>query len=273
MSTSNDVMIGVGSGIGVVIAVGVAFAMSQASVRESLGNAFGMFFFSVTNFIPFAFITFGMIADIVAQEFRYTLVSVTGFVAILINWLLKFFTEPAFGISMSGGGEQGWCFIPGLEAFESKATPMNIVSSGAIITYLLIFATLNRQPGQNISLILSLPIMFCLQLATFYFGGCDPYYPSGIYGKLLAILIGVSVGSGMYGVVNAFAPQLSPFSRYWAGTQAPTSGLQSSGSTGVPNGVGAPSTGGKCSAANTDDDNAYVCEAYKNGQLVTETIS
>jgi hypothetical protein len=116
--------------------------------------------------------------------------------------------------------------------------------------------------------------MFALQFVTFWLGGCDAYYPSGFYGKLLALAIGSAVGASMYGFVNGVLPARAPFMRESMTNMKPllqgSKGNSKSDST-KPNSDS--TTGGKCAAANTDDDNAFVCEAYKNGQLVTESIT
>lgn len=271
MSTGSDIGIGVGSAIGVIIFAALAFALSQPTMREALGRVFGNFSFAVTNFIPFAFITFGIIADVIGQEFRYIFVTITGFVAILVNWAAKFFLEPLFGVnSQLGGGDQGWCFIPGLESFESRATPMNVVSTTAIIVYLMIFGGTERQIGQNVALYVIMPLLLCVQLLAFYFGGCTPYYSSGLGGIATAMVIGTVVGATMYGIVQGAMPERSPFAN---SKNMASPMMQNSAKPPVGSPLGKPSTGGKCSAANTDDDNAYVCEAYKNGQLVTESIT
>jgi len=231
------------------------------------------FLFAVVNFIPFGLITFGFVADMIGQDFRYSIASLFGLLSVAMNWV---FGLP-FGHSSwaTTGPEQpgtGWCMIPGLEGLENRVTPMNFVSSTAIMIYYLIFAALNRNTSQNISIYSMFPLILVLQVITFYVGSCDQYYPAGWAGKLGAIVLGVIFGSTGYGLVSSLYPASSPFgygiknpvnpsASGWQGAREPTPG------------IGGPQTGAKCSAANTDDDNAYVCEAYKNGVLVTEKIS
>jgi hypothetical protein len=165
--------------------------------------------------------------------------------------------------------------IPGLEMFENRVTPMNFVSSTAILTYYLIFATQNRPLSQNGTMIALYCLVPIIELGTFYLGGCDAYYPAGWVGKVAAIVMGTIIGASSYGVVSSVYPSLSPFGYGLRNpVNAPAAGWQGArepSTTG--SGIGGPQTGAKCSAANTDDDNAYVCEAYKNGVLVTEKIT
>jgi hypothetical protein len=260
-----------------VVIVAVAAGVGIKSMNTgSVGAIAGTFFFAVTNFIPFGLLTFGLIADMIGQEFRYTIGSLVGIFSIIGNYLLKFVLEPFMAIppavATTGDSGKAWCMIPGLEGLENRVTPMNFVSSTAIMTYYLIFAALNRNTSQNISIYSMFPLILVLQVITFYIGSCDQYYPAGWAGKLGAVVLGVIFGSTGYGLVSSLYPASSPFgygiknpvnpsASGWQGAREPTPG------------IGGPQTGAKCSAANTDDDNAYVCEAYKNGVLVTEKIS
>ncbi len=262
------VLVAIGAGVGI-----------KAIGTEKISSVFGTFFFVVTNFIPLGLVLFGFIADLIGQEFRYSIGSIVGLIAIAINALLKMPLESLFSIPPAVASAQdsgsAWCIIPGLEMFENRVTPMNFVSSTAILTYFLIFAALNRTAQQNISIGLAFPLILLTQLATFYVGGCDGYYPAGWAGKLAAIVLGAAVGASAYGVVASVYPASSPFGYGLKNPVTPTAsgwqGAREPGSSG--SGIGGPQTGAKCSAANTDDDNAYVCEAYKNGVLVTEKIT
>ena len=276
MSEATGVGIGIGASFGVIALLGLGYAGYSGKFGD-VGGVFKSFFFVVTNFIPLGLVLFGFIADLIGQEFRYSIGSIVGLAAIAVNWILKiplesFFSLPPPVVSAADSG-QVMCFIPGLEMFENRVTPMNFVSSTAILTYFLIFAALNRTPQQNISIGVAFPVILLTQLTTFYVGNCDAYYPAGWAGKLAAIVLGVVVGASGYGIVANTDPTQAPFMRVittnpynpggWQGAREPSSG----------SGVGSSQNSAKCSAANTDDDNAYVCEAYKNGVLVTEKIT
>ena len=278
MSEATGIEIGVGATIAVLFLVGAGVAVyrNQGPVTASLAT----FFFAVTNFIPLTLVVFGFIADMIGQEFRYSVGSIVGLVSIVINALLKVPLESLLGVTpaLASAADSGtaWCMIPGLELFENRVTPMNFVSSSAVLTYYLIFATQNRPFSQNGSIIALCILVPIIEAATFYLGGCNAYYPAGWAGKLGAIVMGSAIGASSYGVVSSVYPSLSPFGYGLRNpVNPPAAGWQGAREPGAsaPSGIGGPQTGAKCSAANTDDDNAYVCEAYKNGVLVTEKIT
>jgi hypothetical protein len=259
-----------------VIAAGIGIRSAGTEGMISVGKAF---VFAITNFIPFGLITFGFIADMIGQEYRYSVGSILGIAVIIVNKLLASILEPSFGLppltstgtTDSGGG---WCMIPGLESLENRVTPMNFVSSTAILTYYLIFAAQNRPLSQNASIITISVLIPAAQFLSFWLSGCSAYYAQGAVGKFIAIILGIAAGAITYGVISSTFPQSAPFGYGLKNPVNPSSaGWQSSGPVAPPPGIGGPQTGAKCSPANTDDDNAYVCEAYKNGVLVTEKIS
>jgi hypothetical protein len=142
-------------GVGTVVLSG--YGLSNSNLRSSILSVLSSFFFAVTNFIPFGLVTFGFIADMIGQEFRYSYASIVGLSAILINY----FVGKILGGSVSTGPEQpgtAWCMIPGLEWAENKFMPMNIVSSWAIISYFLIFSLVDRDASKSLSLGVSLGV-------------------------------------------------------------------------------------------------------------------
>jgi len=277
MSEATGIEIGVGSTLGLLFVIGIGVAGYTGNLSGAK-DMLSPFMFALANFIPFGLITFGFIADIVGQEFRYSIASIIGIVSIILNKFVfgriadLFFLTPS-STELSSVVDTGhmWCFIPGLEGLESKSLPMNFIVMGSIMTYYLIFGTLNRSSASNISLIASFLIFPIIQGLAFYLGGCNQWYSSGILGNFISWGVGIMLGAIGYAIVNAVDPAKSPFNYNWTGSTAASSGYRSS----APNpGVGGvPPTGAKCSAADTDDNNAFVCEAYKNGVLVTEKIS
>jgi len=256
------------------------FIFKQPAVTSGVGSGLYGMHYTISNFLPYGILLFGFFADVVGQEFRYSIASFTGLLAILLNYALKPVLERVFTGAPSSTGvvdERGWCTLPGLEALESRATPMSIVSSSAIITYLLIFAWTERPAIDNVAISVLLPVILILQMFTFHFSGCSPYYNTSslMGGFTLAMTLGAIVGTSLWAAINFGAPQYSPFSTKL--TLAATTAGKGGGVGATRNGVGGANhtTGGKCSqvGGSTDDDNAYVCEAYKNGQLVTQTIS
>jgi hypothetical protein len=263
----------------VVGALALYFIFKQPSVTSGVGSGLYGVIYTISNFLPYGILLFGFFADVIGQEFRYSIASFTGLLAILLNYALKPVLERVFTgapASSSVVDERGWCTLPGLEALESRATPMSIVSSSAIITYLLIFAWIDRPASDNIAISVLLPVILIVQMFTFHFSGCSPYYNTSslMGGFSMAMMLGAIVGTSLWAAINFGAPQYSPFSKFIPTFAATTAG-KGGGVGATRNGGSNGATGGKCSqvGGSTDDDNAYVCEAYKNGQLVTQTIS
>ena len=268
---------GIGIGVVTTLSVLALLGFGVAAFTGRLSGASGFitpFLFAIANFIPFGLIVFGFIADMIGQEFRYSIASIVGIISIFINNGVgriadMFFKTPSdTGLSSVVDTGKMWCFIPGLEGLESKSLPMNFTVMGSVMTYYLIFGLLNRNMSMNTSLISAFFIFPIVQGLAFYTGGCSQWYSGGALGNIIAWILGIALGGIAYSIVNAADPSRSPFAFVWKGdsvtpNNSPASGWQSS----------APRSGGKCTAADTDDNNAFVCEAYKNGVLVTEKIS
>lgn len=280
--SSNSNLLAEGAGIGVVSVVGFV-VLSAVAYQAFNGNLSGVvevispFIYALANFIPFGLIMFGFIADVFGQEYRFSIPSIMAVMAVLLNRLISLAETFAGLPPRTETGESGsgvWCFIPGMEGLESRLFPMNFVIMGSILTYYLISAGQARSQSSNISMYVAFFLIPILQASAFYLGGCSQWYAWGALGLFGAWVLGIMIGASTYGVIRSTNSVKLPFG--YGAVANSTSGDQSGAApltapSGSP--LGAPQTGAKCSAANTDDDNAYVCEAYKNGVLVTEKIS
>jgi hypothetical protein len=239
-----------------------------------VGNIMATLFFALINFIPFGLITFGAIADLIGQELRYSIGSLIGMIAITLN----FFLAKALGANVIPSGSEAsdvlaWCTIPGMENLENTFLPMNIVSSSAIMTYYTIFASTVRDPGKNLSIWIGFAVIYLLQLISFYGGGCSKYYQSGFHWKLVSLLWGSLIGMFGWLTVSKAFPSYAPFLNTQMGGATQSNYGSSSKPPMSPGVGGAPPSGAKCSQDNSQDGDEFVCEAYKNGVLVTEEIS
>jgi hypothetical protein len=268
---------GIGEGIGYTIAVLAALGAGAIVYNGSAsgGNAMqyiGPFAYALTNFTPFGLIMFGFIADIFGQEYRFSIPSIMAIISVIINRLIAL-SEPWFGLtprlSNSDSGSGAWCFVPGMEALESRLLPMNFIIMGSILTYYLISATQARELSANTSMIIAWFLIPILQGLAFYLGGCTQWYAWGMLGTIGAFILGIIIGASTYAVIRSNNSVKLPFGYGVAGNSS--SGYQSTPPVTSP--LGGPKSGAKCSAADTDDNNAFVCEAYKNGVLVTEKIA
>lgn len=278
--------------LGLALAGGLGYALYNPATRAALSSTFGAFFFAIVNFIPFGFITFGFIADIIGQDFRYSIASIVGLIAIVVNFFIALMMGKSVAWEAVGQERPGpaWCMIPGLEKFENKRMPMSIVSAWSILTYYMIFALTKRDLSANISILSSIGILSITQLATFYGSDCSMFYEDSSTWRILSLLLGIGIGASGWAVVSTFYPSQTPF------MDVRGSGSKYSGLGNKDNFVGSrehmlsgpgwdgsvqsptfqkmvPRTGAQCSKDQSEQGDEFVCEAYKNGQLVTEKIN
>ena len=195
------------------IAGGLGYALYNPTSRAAIMTTLGAFFFAIVNFIPFGFITFGFIADIIGQDFRYSIASIVGLIAIVVNFFLALIMGKSVIMEVAGQERPGpaWCMIPGLEKFENKRMPMSIVSAWAVLSYYIIFAGTKRNTVQNISIYSSIGLLAITQLATFYGSDCSMFYEDSSTWRILSLLLGIGIGASGWAVVSTFYPSQSPF--------------------------------------------------------------
>ncbi len=276
LSTGGTVIISLLAGVGTLSLLGYVWAKGSSSgAGFAVAEALRGFFFAIANFIPLGFMLFGTIADVINQEFRNTIATILGLIAVVLNNLVsRLFTIGS--VPMAGGAvpDQVWCTIPGLNALESRAFPMTITTTWAIMMYYITFAAAKRPASQNISLGVGLGGLSLIQILTFMFVGCKDYFiPVGgsyAFNVLGAIVLGTTIGTSAYGVVNNFYPAYAPLGF----VTSPTTGGGLLGKTAPNPMVGtSTATGGSCSPVEGGEEDAMVCEAYKNGQLVTDSLA
>jgi hypothetical protein len=161
-----------------------------------------------------------------------------------------------------------WCMIPGLERFESKLFPMNIVSSSAILMYYLMFAAQIRDASQNVSIGLAFPLLFLLQIFTFYYGGCQPFYYGELSSKFGALLIGSIVGIAGWGVVKNSFPMHAPFGKI--GKESFLTGDGWSNKKSTTSESSKSEIGSEQCPASEDGTIPVIGELYKNGSPVED---
>lgn len=262
--------------LGLGVLGGSLWAFSKTDLRASVFSIIGGFLFAMVNFLPFGLLTFGFVADVIGQEFRYSYASLFGMLSIIINWLVGFTIGGSQLMSTPGAEQPGttWCMIPGLEGLENKYMPMSIVSSWTILTYYVIFAATQRALYQNASIYASTGGLLLIQAMSFYGSDCSTFYMGDSRWRFFSVLLGIIVGSVGYGIISTLNPGQAPF--------VPVSGafehfLSGSGwnikktYTSSPSSPQIPEVR-QCSADESGGDE-YVAEIYKNGVLVTEDIS
>jgi hypothetical protein len=243
----------------------------------SLVNWFKVLYY----FLPYALFLFGVVYDGLARQIR---LFPAGFIG-LANVYLNHFISTAFGGTMN---DQDICGIPGMANIGSQLAPQNILFTSTVLSYIASYVT--AKPYTNVQWIpgtvFTQPIssqtysgiawagvfaVWALQTVIFNMTGCHSSsgwlfaWGSGA-NRILPPLYGLAGGMLVGGIAGW---QISSLDK--------TAGIQPGNKPTPEEATGPLSTQqklasgtGTCSA--TGDDDQFVCEAYKNGELVTSTI-
>lgn len=268
-------------------------------------------------YIPVALLSFGFIADIISQSFKFSIGSIVGLIGMLLNGLVGAglsrgsvgqaavaavtavasapaavvsnvanavsesnpFTAaspapapaPAPAVDSDGvpttnpfrGGGKEMCAFPGFENFDNKYAPQNILVVTAVMFYYMIGEWESGNASRTMAPGLTLLVTVLSQIGIRYTHGClDPWWA-----PLVSIVGGAGIGIGGYHIVKAINGGKTPFIANQTGTPT-TGGL--SGTEAPVTDAAKPADGSKCAEANGDD---FVCDLYKNGELITSTVS
>jgi hypothetical protein len=193
------------------------------------------------------------------------------------------------------GGATNLCSLPGFEWLENKIAPQGIVMSMTVLWYLMIELWDTGAGPQSMALGITTAITFGLQWAVLQYSNCLTNYKYGTYSAIIALVMGIIFAGTSYGIQKQIAkyrgttpvpPVPSPGT---PGTFVCPSGtiINPSGDACIPllgpggaqpGGVGSRQTetinvGGLNEKTQAVDDNdQFVCEAYKDGELVTSTV-
>lgn len=194
------------------------------------------------------------------------------------------------------GGATDLCSLPGFEWLENKVAPQGIVMSMTVLWYLMIELWDTGAGSQSIALGVTSAITFGLQWAVLHNSNCLTSYTYGTYSAIIALVMGITFAGTSYGIQKQIAkyrgnssvppvPSRTPgtfvcppgtvaspsgdscVNKLGPGGTQPSSGLGSSAQESIIN------VGGLNEKTQAVDDNdQFVCEAYKDGELVTSTI-
>jgi hypothetical protein len=221
----------------------------------------------VANVMPFALLVYGFSGDIVNQEYRLSVPSIAAIVSIFIFGVFGQFLATSKGTDLRPQDSSGklWCSIPGLESIESPYFPTAIMSTTIIAFYYLCWTWHTNR--NSAPLLLWFSAILCIQLATFMFGECLASYTAPYNSTLLVILSPILVGI-IIGAITFAAAKSSqnPFNIPLASPSAATGSPGASADASAGGGHSQQVQGG-------GDENTFVAELYKNGQLVTDSIS
>jgi hypothetical protein len=305
---STEASMGIGAGISAVL-IGILFYLYQNGTFNVLGsgassyggNLLFLLLTFVVNIAPISLLLFGPILDLINRPSQVitSLPSVLVFGTLIIG---KLFDISRFGLSTyaktAGTNETGiWCTLPGLEWFENKFFPSSLFTVSLLLTYYTIWSLrLYGFSGSSIAF-LCVNVFFPLTLAVmlFKFGpGCSDFYVFGTSSILLAIGLGVvfsllagfltpisfnpfiTMNSGGGGGGGGGTPIIPGSATCPAGQEYSTG--DSSGSAGCRCiNSKLPPINGRCysqenpnqSSAPSGQEQTFVAELYKNGQLVS----
>lgn len=253
-------------------------------------------------YLPVTYILAGILADVIAQSYKETSASLAAIFGMLVNKLVSRISDRAIGFKtvqqqrgiLNGMAVQlqmvsSGCTVPGLEGLESIVAPQSLVIIFAMIIYYWIDISKNGT-GQSIGTLVGTgAILVIIQLGVLYTNACwtGDFYISNyplqrfmIFPILTALLCG-TVGAGIaYGINPLISNAVNNHSNNtnkltFSGSGSKTGSTVHAGSVGssdsaLPHLGG--SVGGEAGASSSDDDQ-FVCDAYKNGELISSTIT
>lgn len=243
-------------------------------------------------YLPTSYVLVGILSDIVSQRFNASISSISAIAAVLLNAGLSGIATNYLGLTteklqrtIAENGDitslyrrvyEG-CTVPGFENVESIFAPQSFVIIWTLFFYFLTLIK-STNSGQSVAGLggltgaaLLVQIMFlnsnnCLKNEYFAFNTVAMPFIASI---AIGALVGGAFGGATPQILAAVYPTDTTKQGSLFGGSGPALGPSSSyGSTGgsvLPQ-VGEPTSG-------SSDDNQFVCEAYKNGELITSTIA
>jgi hypothetical protein len=157
------------------------------------------------------------------------------------------------------------CSLPGFAWLENDIAPQGIVMSMTILSYLLYELWDHGLFEQSIGLSVTTGVVFVLQSINLIGSGCLQNYRYKNWSILIALAIAVASGTSSYAIQK----------RIWGGVVMPsTNSKQTVGTTSAKSAFETIiNVGEKTSQSEpVNDQDQFVCEAYKDGELITSTI-
>lgn len=187
----------------------------------------------------------------------------------------------------------GYCDVPGFTWAANKMAPASIVLTQTILWFHMIQDWATGNTAHTPMMGTGSLLMFALQWFALAKNGCLAQYRAGVYSPILSLIISIAVAGASYGVLKNMpvsasgggggpskvkpipaTPGSDKFvcpSGYKLGPSGDCEKMLGPGGSQFVEQI---LVGGqqKTSAPVDDDQDAFVCEAYKDGELVTSTI-
>jgi hypothetical protein len=201
----------------------------------------------------------------------------------------------ATGGAMKGGSTlsinpypEGLCDVPGFGWASNPVAPASVILTQTIAWYYLIKNWDTGNSSNSIALGTSSAVIFLLQWYALNLKGCLESYSSGSWSPLIGYLISMGIAGAGYEVIKHL-PTSSSGIPSGGGTPpkpSPNGPICVNGTVMAPDGTCVKpigpggskfvipiAVGGEQKTSEpVDDQDAFVCEAYKDGELVTSTI-
>jgi hypothetical protein len=193
--------------------------VTQDAFTKMFGGVIGGFLRMSLNVVPITLFTFGFASDLINQEMRMSIPSLSSF---LLMILLRVATTvqqmrgslPSFAPASGADSSSFFCTLPGLEFIENPWFPTSVLSTIVISFYYLFWAA---HSGQKLPLIGAIT-GFAVAASTLQFtlGSCANLYVNLIpslrgFGVLLPTwIVGLVVAGITYGVVVSAYPTKNP---------------------------------------------------------------
>jgi hypothetical protein len=167
-------------------------------------------------------------------------------------------------------GRTDVCTTPGLNFLQTRIAPAGILLSTSILTSHM-FESLDTGNTKNAIASGGIALLsFAVELAIFMASGCSTDYRYGKAAPFISLALGTGAGATAYYTMKRVGQESFTSSSSEGGVFHPPA---------PPETVSKKSTDTKITvgpkqetSAPVDDQDAFVCEAYKDGELITSTI-
>jgi hypothetical protein len=262
----------------VIVTIGTLYVFSG---KEQISASITRFIFSLYFFMPYAFFTFGFIADILTNRLQYIPASFAGLTGVFVNFIL--------GLLMNNGQvpevTNPLCEIPGLSKLSSVAAPQSMMFTLSSLAYIATYISRSNVGGVSGFVLPENKIwpswVLYFSLAVFhifvlYKNGCM------MTGRRIATSVVLPLGwGGILGLIGFSIKERSGS----PSQQAPSSAslLGSGGIQTCPDGR-PPDANGRCGTYSSATpgvgtctagvgEGEFVCESFKNGKAETKIIT
>jgi hypothetical protein len=286
MDTSEKVLIGfsIFAGIGVVVLIFGLYSLSKkldaanlaagivpgpgalgalAAPLAAFGEPIKQFLITLFQYSPTALFSYGFVNSIIFQSFDALIPNAFALLGLTLNTFgVRFFPPPPPDPAAPAyAGNPDFCYISGMPFFDFGVLPPSIILVTTILWHYLLLEWLSGSASATIAP--SATLGFLLVTHTIMIlRNCelDGFTLTRVF---FAFLAGIGFGSASMATVK--------YGLNKGGSSVGPGGLLGSKKGGgLGSGPTTPGVG-TCSAPNDQDQ--FVCEAYRNGELITTTIA